>query len=63
MYQSIPSLTIPLSGQTPWGVFERVNSRGTKKVQNPDPWGRKIVIKPNTAAAIFKNPAKKQKMR
>ena len=30
-------------------------------MQNLDPWGRKIVLKPHPGAIIFKTPAKKAK--
>ena len=33
----------------------------TKKMRNPDPWGRKIVLKPHPRAIISKNPAEKNK--
>ena len=46
MYQSVPSMATPMQAN-PWGFFERVNSPqpGTKKVQNPNPLGRKIMLK------------------
>ena len=46
MYQSIPSVTILWA--TPRGIFmkgQMPHPLGTKKVRNPDPWGRKIVLK------------------
>ena len=61
MYQSNPNLTIP--GQTPREFFERAKfpPRGTKKVQNPDSWGRKIMLKPHTGAIFVKNLENKHK--
>ena len=45
-------------GQTPGNFFERANSLplGTKKVRNPDPWGRKIVLKSHPQSNYSKNP-------
>ena len=46
MYQSIPSLTIPPAG--PRGVFLNgliPQPPGTKKQQEPYPWGKKIILK------------------
>ena len=53
----------PPPGKLPGNVFERVNSPppGTKKVWNPDPWGRKIVLGPTPGAIIFEKPAKRHK--
>ena len=60
MYQSIPSLNISPRAN-PRGIFLKgriPHSPGTKKVRNPDPRGRKIVLKPHPGAIIFRNPAK-----
>ena len=40
-----------LNGQNP-------HSRRTKKVRNPDPWGRKVVLKPHPRGNYFQNLAK-----
>ena len=63
MYQSIPSLTIPLriaqggwSGLKPPGKFLKgrvPHPLSTKKVRNPDPWGRKIVPKSHPPGQLF----------
>ena len=59
MYQSIPSLTIPLD-KTPGNFFERVNAppKDTNKVQKADPLGQKNHAKTPPRAIIFKNRAK-----
>ena len=53
----------PPPRQTPEEVFERANAPplSTKKVRNPDPWSRKIVLKPHPRDNYFQNPAKKHK--
>ena len=40
---------------SPGGFFERANSPppGTWKVQNPNPWGRKIVLRPHSRGIYF----------
>ena len=43
MYQPIPSLIIPLANT--WRIL--------KKVRNPEPWGRKIVLKPHPRGNYF----------
>ena len=57
MYQSIQSIP---QGKPPRNFFERADSLtpGHKKVRNPDPWGRKLVLEPHPRAIIFKNPEK-----
>ena len=49
-YQSVPSLTIPrgifLKGRIP-------HPSGIKKVRNPDPWDREIVLKPHARGNYF----------
>ena len=59
MYQSIPSLTIP-PGKPPGKFLKGQNSHppGTKKVQNPDPWGGKIVLKPHPRYNYFQKSSK-----
>ena len=68
MYQSIPSLTIRPDPppDKPRGLFLKEgmpHPPGTKKVQNPHPWNRKIVLKPYLRGNYFKNPARKHKTR
>ena len=49
----------------PQGMFLKgriLHPLGTKKVRNPDPWGRKIVLKPHPGALIFEKPPKKEGM-
>ena len=65
MYQSIPSLTTAPPKQNPGEFFERAifPPPGTKQVQNPDPWRRKILLKPYPGAIIFKNPGQQKKIK
>ena len=60
MYLSIPSLTT-LPGQTPGEFLERANSPPPrhKESTNPDPWGRKIVLKPHSRGNYFQKFSKK----
>ena len=62
-YQSIPSLTFP-PGQTPGEFCETTNSSppGTKKVRNPDSWGRIIVPKLHPRGNSFQKSSNKQNM-
>ena len=63
MYQSIPSRTIP-PGKPPGNFLKgRIpHPPGTKKVRNhPDPWGRKIVLKPHPRGNYFQKSSKKHK--
>ena len=48
-------------GKSPGNFFERANSSPTrhKKLRNPDPWSRKIVLKPTPGVIIFKSPGNK----
>ena len=60
MYQSIPSLTIPLAN--PQGIFLEgliPHPPGTKKVRNPYPWGRKIILKLHPRGHYFQKSSKK----
>ena len=53
-----PTLLPP--GKLPGNFFERANAPplGTKKVRNPEAWGRKIELSPIPGAINLKNPAK-----
>ena len=61
MYQSIPSLTIPLRAN-PQEMFwkgEFPNPPGTKQARKPDPWGKKVVLKPHPRGNYFQKSSKK----
>ena len=50
------------SKANPQGMFLKgriPHSTGTKEVQNSDPWGRKIVLKPHPRGNYFQNFSKK----
>ena len=59
MYQSIPSLIILLG--KPRGIFWQGEfpTPGHKESANPDPWGRKIVLKPHPRGNYFQKSSKK----
>ena len=62
MYQSIPSLTIPRGNSRETVLKGRIpHPRGTKKVGNPDPWGRKFLQKPHPGQSFSKIQPKNNK--
>ena len=56
MHQSIPSLTIDPPGTFLKGRISHPS--GIKKVRNPDPWGRKLVLKPHPRNNYFHKSSK-----